>query len=688
MSLGRETAAPVGGQAPWRWTSRRADAWRQLGASEFLCRAIRFGIRDMPSVPFTDGCVLGEIPQKEADLEFGREDLRAGCAGGVYEEVFAEEAAAIVRSGKMCSSAFVVWQGEGEKRKGRFVVNFKRQSTHWPKGSVKMETLPAFALDLHQGDALMSWDVKGGYRHMYLHPDVRDMFLFRYDGRYYRCIALPFGWGRSCLWFTKLMRPLVQHLRENMEYRVMAYIDDFAAAPSPHGTTATFVDCKKAGEYLEALFGRLGVVRATEKGCWEGTKKLEHLGMLVDTEAMRVYITDGKLEKVRGLAKKLLLSAQRNARLVPLELLRHFCGVCVSLSLAVPLARFYTRSLYFDMTLVEKQERRARDWLFPGDDAAAHLESLARGPRQGRAQSGTARVRLSRQALRDLRHWRVLSRGEGRELQPSRPAIVMHSDAADVGYGGTLGFDEVAGSPGLWEGQGIWAPTDRAESITLRELRAVRLLLSRHFAAYVTRPGVQKLLLHEDNQAVVYVLNAMVSASPAMMVELRRLEKLLKALGVTIEARWLPSAVNKFADALSRTWDPGDAQATAALVQSVSAEYRLSEVVFRERPLGESYIARSKYLATQMREDWGDGRCRLWNAPWDALPLVVRKIEHEGGQGVVLAPHWPAQPWYSRLVAVSARMTVLPPPEPNEPALLQSERRRNDQWGMVIAELL
>lgn len=36
---------------------------------------------------------------------------------------------------------------------------------------------------------------------------MRDCFLFRHDGKYYDCQALPFGWGRSALYFTKLLRP-------------------------------------------------------------------------------------------------------------------------------------------------------------------------------------------------------------------------------------------------------------------------------------------------------------------------------------------------------------------------------------------------------------------------------------------------------------------------------------------------
>jgi hypothetical protein len=67
----------------------------------------------------------------------------------------------------------------------------------------------------------------------------------------------------------------------------------------------------------------------------------------------------------------------------------------------------------------------------------------------------------------------------------------------------------------------------------------LRLLLQRHFADYVAREEVRQLLLHEDNQAVVSILNAMVSASPQMMKELRQLETMMRMFGVRIEARWI-----------------------------------------------------------------------------------------------------------------------------------------------------
>jgi hypothetical protein len=176
----------------------RADRWRDLGGTEYEVRAIRFGILDLPLIPFTSGVVLPAIPQSEENL-LGREDLRAGCATGIHEKVSTEEVREVVRTGRMVSSAFTVWQGEEAERKGRFVINFARQSRHWQKGSVKMETLPGFALDLVRNDVLMSWDVKSGYRNFYRHPRMRDDFLFHCGGRFYRCVALPFGRGGSVL---------------------------------------------------------------------------------------------------------------------------------------------------------------------------------------------------------------------------------------------------------------------------------------------------------------------------------------------------------------------------------------------------------------------------------------------------------------------------------------------------------
>lgn len=58
---------------------------------------------------------------------------------------------------------------------------------------------------------------------------------------------------------------------------------------------------------------------------------MDHLGVHIDTAAMSVYVSDFKVERVRRLAKKIILLTQLNRSLVLEKLLQNFCGVCFSL---------------------------------------------------------------------------------------------------------------------------------------------------------------------------------------------------------------------------------------------------------------------------------------------------------------------------------------------------------------------
>lgn len=176
MALGSRLAAEeAGGRPLWLGTSRRAEAWKRLlGTSDYLVRQIRYGIRDLPSLPFTVGRVLPSIPQTEADRSFASADLAKGLQEGIYEGVSSGLIQEQLKQGKLVSSSFVVWQGEGQDRKGRFVINLHHQSKHWERGSIRMETLPSFSLELEKDDYLFSFDIMSGYRHFFLHPDMRN----------------------------------------------------------------------------------------------------------------------------------------------------------------------------------------------------------------------------------------------------------------------------------------------------------------------------------------------------------------------------------------------------------------------------------------------------------------------------------------------------------------------------------
>jgi len=330
-------------QARWASTRRSAQKWESIGASAFVIRALLFGVWDPPQRPFLHGKELPVVPQSAQDLEFGLAELEEGCRVGTYQQVSSQHAKNCSRNGSLISSAFVTWQRE----KPRFIINLKEQSRHWDKKSVHMDTLSSFGASLCQGDRLLSFDWASGYRHFALHPRMWDWFLFRYNGLYYRCIALPFGWTASPFWFVKLLSPLTRYMREKLCLRVLVWIDDYLIAPGNGAVPSSSKVCLEVSVALDTLFKRLGMLRHPEKGVWgRGATRLEHLGLVIDTEKFRYFLTPAKLRELREMANSILKTARQRSRWVRESLLASFCGLAVSQLVPFPLARFFTRSLY------------------------------------------------------------------------------------------------------------------------------------------------------------------------------------------------------------------------------------------------------------------------------------------------------------------------------------------------------
>ena len=401
---------------------------------------------------------------------------------------------------------------------------------------------------------------------------------------------------------------------------------------------------------------QLGLTRHPSKGEWVGSTSIEHLGVHIDSVQMKFFVAPRKAAKVRQLAAQLLRSVRHGKRWVTKRQLTHFCGLCVSLTLAMPWARFYTRPLYWDMS-------------------------------SGRRLDHRGRVRLSHQSIRDLLTWKGLSRREllRRSMRPFVPTASMHTDGADVGFGGTLNTQDLtAGIDGQWQAQGVWTWEDRAESISYRELKAIRRLLTGCIWSELVSQGRKHLLLHVDNMAVVHITNAMVSASRPMMRELRRLKCVLDRQGFQIRSEWIPSVANRFADALSRRFPRGDFQIRQQLRQSVQAGMKAPIDVFPFRPTGEhpSYLQRQAYqeLATQ----WSTDQAPLLCPPVQLISATVHKLRETRAPAILLIPDWPRQPWHSAALDLAQTAKRLEgPPQ----AMWTGHRKLNKEWRLSMLEV-
>ena len=184
----------------------------------------------------------------------------------------------------------------------------------------------------------------------------------------------------------------------------------------------------------------------------------------------------------------------------------------------------------------------------------------------------------------------------------------------------------------------------------------------------------QRVLLFEDNQAVVYMIRNRTSRSPALMAELRKLLCLLDDLKIDLEVKYIRSALNP-ADALSRLTHRDAWGLKAKLQKSLKAkvERRLGSTLTLD-PFAchrscvvERYCSRfgepSAVGNDGLQVPWGEER--LWiSPPWALLPAVIKKLKAEPtASGVLIYPDWPSQIWYPELHALGGAHLPLPCPK-------------------------
>lgn len=423
--------------------------------------------------------------------------------------------------------------------------------------------------------------------------------------------------------------PVVQALRRG-GFRVIAYVDDFGGGvPTRRQAGATKEEATAAGLQVKRLFRSLGLHLHPTKGEWNGTSSLPLLGFLVDTERRLFLLCPERTVKVKGTAGSLLAGAKTHRRWVRHSALRSFCGTAVSTHLAVPDARYRLRSLYMAM----------RD----------HTDGSSN------------RVRLGRQAMTVLKWWTELTAHaeRGRALWPAPADVTMTTDANRTGWGATW--------DGLVPARGYHADNRKALHINLLELGAVRLgLLS--FVDFLREPATI-VRLRTDSRVAMEVINSGSSRSPALMWELRRLHTVATALGVTLRAEYLPSALNLWADRLSRTRDSTDWTLSRHSFERLERLYGPHTVdLFATAENTQCGRFHSKLPAPggagvdAMRFSWrGDN---AWaNPPFNLIGPVVDKAVRESAAVTLVSPYWPAQPWWPTAVRACSAMLRLPAAE-------------------------
>ena len=161
---------------------------------------------------------------------------------------------------------------------------------------------------------------------------------FRDGTRYFLFFVLHFGLSPACYVFTKVLRSLVRKWRRQ-GLKSIIFVDDGITGQN------TYDKAKRASEIILHDLEHSGFVVNFEKSNFHPTQIGEWLGTIINTQSMKFFVPETKIEKLLNFISKVL-----NQRFSSARQLSQIAGTLSSMHSALgPCVRMFTRAMYKDI---------------------------------------------------------------------------------------------------------------------------------------------------------------------------------------------------------------------------------------------------------------------------------------------------------------------------------------------------
>lgn len=600
---------------------RRFRAWRRITRDRWVLKTIKRGLKlEFSQRPRSMFIPNRPLPERETTWA-SEEVARLALCGATTP---------VQRRPHLCLPLGVVPKKNGKLRlihDLRFLNRHLRLPPHF-----KLEDLATVAKQAQEGDNMFSVDLESGYYHVEISPAFRQFFGFQWNGQYYVWNVLPFGLSTAPLVFTKILRPVVQHLRQLGPARVNIYLDDFLFLISASEDAMLWRD-----KMLQALKD-FGLHVNFEKSCLTPTKEITYLGMELSTVGRPTFrVPRSKLKILRHEISRLL----RETRPFPARRLARLVGSLASVLRAVLPGSMLLRRCY---ALIDRRD----------------LDRT---------------IALSRGARQDLQWWlRALTDWNGAAAIPLPADVKLETDASDLGWGAAIGSMETRGS---------WSPEMRRRHINIRELTAVLLGLR----SLLSEVKGKSVIVYSDNVTVVASINRLRGKSFFLNEIVRSLFLFCRQHDITLRAQWLPGSSNTRADRLSRMPDPTDwtlADDAWSMIDIVFGPHSMDRMASLNNAKTRRYNSRFRDPAAEavdcFTQDWTNDNNYVC-PPFALIPRILRLIEEQHATATIIVPVWPSAWWWGRLCSLSVAAPLPLPASAFLPGPSTSvEPHRNPRW--------
>ena len=505
-----------------------------------------------------------------------------------------------------------------DKKDGSFrvILNLKPLNKSVAYHHFKMDTRKTAARLLSKNCFMASVDLKDAYYSVSVAKEYRKYLRFFWDGQLFQFTTLPNGLACAPRLFTKLLKPVYATLRQE-GHCCLGYIDDSFIVGD------TWSACQTAVDSAVRLLTELGFQINLEKSVLTPTQTLTFLGYEFNSVDMTSRLTSEKRDLMKSHCNTILLSIQPTIREVA-----QVNGLMVAYSEGVEYGPLNYRCLEREKIAALRANRGNYDLT----------------------------MSLSQESRCELKWWILNVDQAVKAISHGNPNLTVTSDASKLGWGAEFQGSTTGGR---------WTEAEACQHINQLELKAGFLAL-KSFCPHVSHTHIR---LRMDNvTAVTYVNDMGGSHSPLCDMLARDIWQWCTSKGIWLTSSHIPGSLNELADKESRIFhDQTEWMLQSELFNKVVLVFGRPDIDLFASRLNKQlprYVAWRPDPAAEdidaFTVDWSDTYFYAF-PPFSLLTRVLQKITEDKAEGIIIAPVWTTQPWFTQVMRACVQTPCLIP---------------------------
>lgn len=499
----------------------------------------------------------------------------------------------------------------------RIILNLKSLNPSVTYEHFKMEHLSS-ALNLVEENCYMaSIDLKDAYYSVNVDVSSRKFLKFFWNNRLYQFTCLAQGLSCAPRMFTKIMKPLYAHLRSR-GFLSTYYLDDSLLFGK------TFSSCSKNIEATKQILENAGFVINCRKSFFVPSNEIEYLGFVINSSKMTVTLPLRK--------KNLILKLCNNIQSKNCFVIRDIASFIGNLVASLPGVLY--GALYY--RFLEK----------------CKIDAL----RSSRGDFDST-MTLSDDARKEVHWWSKNILSSFKPINVSPPSVVIQTDASLSGWG-CVHNSTTTGGP--------WSPKESTLHINILELKAVYFGLLSFFSS----TNGTHIRIQSDNSTTVAYINNMggVKSLDCHAVALD-IWKWAAQRNIYVSAEHLPGSLNTLADNASRIFDVNtEWQLAPNYFDKIRHYFGSCDIdLFASRLNSHCSVYCS--WKPDPNANYVDAFTVNWNKfsnpyifpPFSVIGKCLQKICADRAKAIFVAPLWPTQPWYPKLMSMLTAVPLVLP---------------------------